>query len=68
MHSIVLNPATLELLLWIYKSIVIYILLTVSALTPTVAIVMAFIVGKKYVAEASRTLSRWWEQEHESYE
>ena len=68
MHSIVLNPVMLELLLWMYKSIVIYILLTVSALTPTVAIVMAFIGGKKYVAETSHTLSRWWEQEHESYE
>ena len=38
------NSSTLELPLWMYKSIVIYILVTVSALTPTVAIVMAFII------------------------
>ena len=38
------NSATLELPLWMYKSIFIHILVLISGLTPTVAIVMAFII------------------------
>ena len=38
------NPSMLELPLWMYNSIVIYIFLIISALTPTAAIIMGFII------------------------